>query len=142
MSPIAQPITRLSAAFAAVEDRPDEPVRGVVEGDVVLDRVGALDDFVIAVEHVVDAEFAVIDGFFDRGLDLAAGLLSLENERRIIDLGARIGEGIEHRVGQHLKVRQALLGGQQFLAVLARIGGESVRPAFTRSTLAWIMLVE
>src|SRR5437016_11505591 len=61
------------AALAAVEDRPHMLVRGTVEPNVVLDRIGALDCLVIAVEHVFEADLAFVDRALDGGLDLAAG---------------------------------------------------------------------
>ena len=87
-------------------------------------------------------DFPIVDRALDGGLDLTAGFLGLENERRIVNLGAGIRERVEHRVRQHFEMRQALLRGEQLAAVSRASPAKSVKLAFTRSTLVWIMLVE
>ena len=64
MSPIAVPMMRPSVAFV-VENRLDIFIGGVVEPHSILDGICPVDDLVIAVEHVIEADFASIDRIFD-----------------------------------------------------------------------------
>ena len=93
-----RPDDAVVTGLGLVEDRAHQAIGCVVKAHLILHGVAAFDDLVIVVEHVLETHLTSIDGLFDRGFDLTAGFLSLQDERRVIDLGARIGERIEHRV--------------------------------------------
>src|SRR4051794_5741743 len=118
------------ARLHSVKDRADQLVGRGVETHVILDRVRSFDDLVVTIVHVLEAELACIDRPLDHIFDLPARVLRLQYERGIVNLGARIGESVEHGVRQKLKVAKAFLGGEELATVGARITGKFRKAGF------------